>query len=156
MANNNAIRTLEDQQKALRQRNESVPVPQGIVFNGPEEKLLWNQITRARPVDEWRTVDLLLVAKIVILEIQIREQEGLLEEEGVILKSNKNWPMENPRFRVLNQMQSRQLTIVRALALNTTGDTAIKKDAKSKKTETVTDALGDSTDTVMSLLAAGG
>ena len=142
MANNNAIRDLEEQRSILRQRNKSVPVPMGVTFSGSAEKLLWNQITRARFIDDWRTIDLILVSKLVKLEIEIRKQQDLLDDEGMILDVGKAKLVENPRFRVIGQLQSRQLAIVRALALNTSVDSAAHT-SKAKKAAKLNGALDE-------------
>ena len=103
---------------AMAQVNKGIKPPKGIVFKSEEEALIWEQYSRARTVDDWRTMDLLLLAKVVKLEVDIRKNDDMLAIEGVIIPSPSGYPMQNPRFNALNTLQNRQLAIIRALSLN--------------------------------------
>ena len=46
----------------------SVPLPEGITLRSDEEHVIWGQFTRARAREDWRDMDLLLLAKVVRLE----------------------------------------------------------------------------------------
>lgn len=44
---------------------EGVPVPQGVQLRNDAERVIWDQFTRARAREDWRDMDLLLLAKVV-------------------------------------------------------------------------------------------
>jgi hypothetical protein len=46
----------------------SIPLPEGVVLRSDEERVIWEQFTRARARADWRDMDLLLLAKVVRLE----------------------------------------------------------------------------------------
>ena len=53
----------------------SVPLPEGITLRSDEEHVIWGQFTRARARGDWRDMDLLLLAKVVRMEADIRAQQ---------------------------------------------------------------------------------
>ena len=55
---------------------ESVPLPQGVELRSDEEHVIWDQFTRARAREDWRDMDLLLLAKVVRMEADIRKHPG--------------------------------------------------------------------------------
>ena len=50
----------------------SIPLPEGVVLRSDGERVIWEQFTRARVRADWRDMDLLLLAKVVRLEADIR------------------------------------------------------------------------------------
>ena len=46
----------------------SVPLPEGVLLRSDEERVIWGQFTRARAREDWRDMDLLLLAKVVRME----------------------------------------------------------------------------------------
>lgn len=93
--------------------------PEGIRWRTKEEKLLWSQYTRARAADGWRDFDLMQMAKIVKLEVDIRRHQKRLDTEGVVIDSPRG-PIEHPLFKVVMTLQRQQLSLVRSLGLNQT------------------------------------
>ena len=53
----------------------SIPLPEGVVLRSDEERVIWAQFTRARTRADWRDMDLLLLAKVVRLEADIRKHQ---------------------------------------------------------------------------------
>jgi hypothetical protein len=51
------------------------------------EMVIWGQFTRARTREGWRDFDLLIVAKSVRLEADIRKYQGLLDRSGPIIST---------------------------------------------------------------------
>ena len=47
---------------------DSVPLPEGVLLRSDEEHVIWCQFARARAREDWRDMDLLLLAKVVRLE----------------------------------------------------------------------------------------
>ena len=65
----------------------SVPLPQGIELRSDEEMVIWDQFTRARAREDWRDMDLILLAKVVRMEADIRKHQSAVEIEGVIVEN---------------------------------------------------------------------
>ena len=55
---------------------DDVPLPDGISLRSEEEHVIWNQFTRAR-AREWRDMDLILLAMVVRMEVDIRKVRSL-------------------------------------------------------------------------------
>ena len=55
--------------------SEKIPLPEGVVLRTEDEIVIWGQFTRARAREGWRDFDLLLVAKAVRLEADIRKHQ---------------------------------------------------------------------------------
>ena len=58
---------------------ESVPLPQGVELRSDAEHVIWDQFTRARAREDWRDMDLLLLAKVVRMEADIRSYQSQVE-----------------------------------------------------------------------------
>ena len=54
-----------------------VPLLDGISLRSEEEHVIWNQFTRARAREDWRDMDLILLAKVVRMEVDIRKVRSL-------------------------------------------------------------------------------
>jgi len=100
------------------QAQTPIPVPQGIVLDGADEQMLWNQFSKTRSHDSWRDFDLVLLAKIVKLETKIRKYTKQLDEDGVVIESRLGAPMENPLCRITDVLLRQQLAIIRSIGLN--------------------------------------
>ena len=96
----------------------SVPIPEGVVLKTEEEVLIWEQYTRARAREDWRDVDLLVVAKIVKCEVDMRKHQETLDKSGVLIKNNKNALVANPLIAVIDMLQRQQLSLIRSISLN--------------------------------------
>ena len=46
--------------------------PAGLKLCSEKEQMIWNQFTRSRSKEDWRDIDLILLAKIVKMEADIR------------------------------------------------------------------------------------
>ena len=98
--------------------NDSVQIPAGVVLRSEEEKLIWDQFTRIRNVNDWRDFDLLLIAKAVRLEADIRKHQLTLDATGVILTTERGTPVANPLVTIIDSLQRQQLSIITKLSLN--------------------------------------
>ena len=95
-----------------------IPVPKGFAFKSEEEVDLWRTFTSARSPGDWLPHDLVMVAKIVELEVKIREFKANLEREGYIVENQRGTMVENAYFRVYQTALVMQMTIIRALSMN--------------------------------------
>ena len=50
----------------------NIPLPEGVTLRSAEEHVIWGQFACARARDDWRDMDLLLLAKVVSMEADIR------------------------------------------------------------------------------------
>ena len=96
----------------------SVPIPEGVALHTEEEVIIWEQLTRARAREDWRDVDLLVVAKIVKTESDMRKHQETLDKSGVLIKNNKNALVANPLIAVIDTLQRQQLSLIRSISLN--------------------------------------
>jgi hypothetical protein len=58
---------------------KGVDVPQGVELRTDEERVIWGQFTRARAREDWRDMDLLLLAKVVRMEADLRKYRDQLD-----------------------------------------------------------------------------
>ena len=80
--------------------------------------VIWGQFTRARTREGWRDFDLLIVAKSVRLEADIRKYQGLLDRSGPIIVNERGTKVPNPFFAIIDNLQRQQLALIRSLSLN--------------------------------------
>ena len=97
---------------------ESVPVPQGVTLRSEAEKVIWDQFTRARAREDWRDMDLLLLAKVVRMEADIREYQSQVEVHGTIIENQRVTPIPNPMLSIIDTVERRQLAVIRSMSLN--------------------------------------
>ena len=97
---------------------ESVPVPQGVELRSDEEMVIWGQFTRARAREDWRDMDLLLLAKVVRMEADIRQHQAAVEEQGVIIENQRGTPIPNPLLAIIDTVERMQLAVIRSMSLN--------------------------------------
>ena len=125
---------------AFNAANNVIEPPIGYELEDEQELLLWDTFTRARSADDWRQMDLLLVHKLVKMETDLKKQRELLEKEGYILTNQRGTDVENPRVRIMDSLERRQLAVIRSMSLNVTASDprTVKKqaadDAKAHRT----------------------
>ncbi|MBK5204910.1 MAG: hypothetical protein JJD98_05740, partial [Polaromonas sp.] len=84
------------------------------------EMVIWKQFTHARAREGWRDFDLLIVAKAVRLEADIRKYQQTLDAEGAVVTNDRGTPIVNPFLTVIDSLQRQQLALIRSLSLNQT------------------------------------
>ena len=99
---------------------QSVPVPDGVELRSDEEVVIWDQFTRARAREDWRDMDLLLLAKVVRMEADIRRHQDVLDRSGVLIKNQRGTMIPNPLISVIDTLERRQLAVIRSMSLNQT------------------------------------
>ena len=82
--------------------------------------VIWKQFTHARASEGWRDFDLLIVAKAVRLEADIRKYQMQLDRSGAVIKNDRGTPIVNPFLTVIDSLQRQQLALIRSLSLNQT------------------------------------
>jgi hypothetical protein len=101
-----------------------IALPEGVQLKNEDEVIIWRQFTRARARDSWRDFDLVLLAKVVRLEWDIRKYQLMLDEVGPLIENKRETLIENPMLRVIDTLQRQQLAIIRSMSLNQTGQDA--------------------------------
>jgi len=114
--------------------DSAVEIPAGIELTDDEARL-WPQFASARAHVDWRDFDLILLAKVVKLEANIRRYQAVLDKTGPIINNKRGTPIANPLFQIIDTLQRQQLAIIRTLSLNEQGDprTLAARAAKSNK-----------------------
>jgi len=97
---------------------DSVPMPQGVELRSDEERVIWDQFTRARAREDWRDMDLLLLAKVVRMEADIRKHQETLDRSGVLIQNKRGTLVANPLLAVIDTLERRQMAVIRSMSLN--------------------------------------
>jgi hypothetical protein len=97
---------------------DGVPLPQGVELRSDEEHVIWDQFTRARAREDWRDMDLLLLAKVVRMEADIRKHQETLDRSGVLIQNKRGTLIANPLLAVIDTLQRQQMAVIRSMSLN--------------------------------------
>ena len=76
--------------------------------------------TRARSKSDWRDMDLILLAKIVKMEADIRAAQVELDAVGMVVENKRGTQIPNPIISVIDTLERRQLAVIRSMSLNQT------------------------------------
>ena len=121
----------------------NIPPPEGVLLRSDEEYVIWGQFTRARARDDWRDMDLLLLAKVVRMEADIRAQQAALDVAGVILENKRGTVVPNPLLAVIDTLERRQLAVIRSMSLNQTASDPRTLSGAAKTEGKASDNLRD-------------
>ena len=69
--------------------NDRIPLPAGVELRSEAELIIWHQFTRARARSDWRDMDLILLAKIVKMEADIRAAQIELDAMGMMVENKR-------------------------------------------------------------------
>ena len=108
---------------------KDVPLPEGVILRDEFELIIWRQFTHARVREDWRDLDLVLLAKAVRVESDIRKHQVLLDQSGPVIKNPRGTPIPNPLISILDTLQRQQLAIIRSLSLAQTDTDPRTKNA---------------------------
>ena len=72
----------------------------------------------ARAREDWRDLDLLLLAKVVRMEADIRQHQETLDRSGVLIQNKRGTLVANPLLSVVDTLERRQLAVIRSMSLN--------------------------------------
>ena len=123
-----------------------VPVPQGVDLRSDEEVVIWDQFTRARAREDWRDMDLLLLAKVVRMEADIRSHQTLLEQQGVIVENQRGTQIPNPLLAIIDTIERRQLAVIRSMSLNQQASDPRTINGNAKNVSNARSAIADNLD----------
>ena len=122
---------------------EGVPLPQGVELRSEQELVIWGQFTRARAREDWRDMDLLLLAKVVRMEADIRQHQSAVELQGVIIENQRGTPIPNPLLAIIDTVERRQLAVIRSMSLNQQASDPRTLNGSAKNAQGAIDAVSD-------------
>jgi hypothetical protein len=125
-----------------------VELPEGVELRSDEEIVIWGQFTRARAREDWRDMDLLLLAKVVRMEADIRKHQETLDRSGVLISNKRGTLVPNPLIAVIDTLERRQLAVIRSMSLN--------QQASDPRTLNGKGAIVNNNRNIMGNLAMGG
>ncbi len=100
--------------------NDRIPLPAGVELRSEAKLMIWHQFTRARARSDWRDMDLILLAKIVKMEADIRAAQIELDAIGMMVENKRGTPIPSPLPSVIDTLERRQLAEIRSMFLNQT------------------------------------
>ena len=112
---------------------DSVPMPQGVELRSDEERVIWDQFTRARAREDWRDMDLLLLAKVVRMEADIRKHQEDVDAQGWIVKNQRGTQIPNPLVAIIDTIERRQMAVIRSMSLNQQANDPRTVNGKAKQ-----------------------
>tara|TARA_S200002703_G_C3729694_1_gene224313 strand:- start:403 stop:873 length:471 start_codon:yes stop_codon:yes gene_type:complete len=98
----------------------NIPLPEGVTLRSDEEHVIWGQFTRARAREDWRDMDLLLLAKVVRMEADIRKHQNEIDVAGTLVEDKRGREVLNPIISVVDTLERRQMAVIRSMSLNQT------------------------------------
>lgn len=96
--------------EAVKNANYTTPTPPDGITLTDDEQVVWEQACRAR--QEWIEFDLILLAKVVKIEVQLRQWWDQMILEPAIVENSAGRMVENPLIKVINSTQQTQLAII--------------------------------------------
>ena len=84
--------------------NDRIPLPARVELRSEAELIIWHQFTRARARSDWRDMDLILLAKIVKMEADIRAAQIELDAMGMMIENKRGTPIPNPLLSVIDRL----------------------------------------------------
>ena len=100
--------------------NDRIPLPAGVELRSEAELIIWHQFTRARARSDWHDMDLILLAKIVKMEADIRAAQIELYAMDMMIENKRGTPISNSLLPVIDVLKRRQLAVIRSMSLHQT------------------------------------
>ena len=76
---------------------------------------------RACAKEDWRDMDLILLAKIVKMEADIRAAQVELDAVGMMVENKRGTQIPHPLISVIDTLERRQLAVIRSMSRRTIG-----------------------------------
>jgi len=110
----------------------------------PETELarsLWEKFTSARAASQWRDFDLVLLGKIVVLEMDIRQYQAKIDADGPLVIDFRGNEKEHPLIAVVDRLARRQIVLVRNMQLTGGQGDPRNQVAHARKEKAVKEAM---------------
>ena len=119
--------------------DDAILPPAGVELRDEKGHLIWSQFTRARVKEDWRDMDLILPAKFVKMEADLRKAQVELDAVGMIDENRHCKQIPKPLISVIKTSERRQLAVIRSMSLSQTahdprtinGSVKVKGEAKA-------------------------
>lgn len=128
--------------------SDEIPLPEGVILRGDDEMVIWRQFTGVRGRQDWRDFDLVLIAKAVRAESDIRKHQLTLDKTGPLMKTDRGTPVANPLLAIIDTLQRQQLAIIRSLSLSQTESDPRTMNAGGVKQKEYKSLLGNMDDLI--------
>ena len=134
--------------RLVSELSEQVALPAGVILRNDAEMVIWKQFTHARAREGWRDFDLLIVAKAVRLEADIRKHQRTLDTQGVTAENDRGTVVINLMLTVIDSLQRQQLALIRSLSLNQTGQDPRTLNGQGKEQSKLRGAINNFDDLI--------
>jgi hypothetical protein len=78
-------------------------------------------------------MDLLLLAKVVRMEADIRKHQTDLDAQGWIVENQRGTQIPNPLVAIIDTIERRQMAVIRSMSLNQTASDPRTLNGKAKQ-----------------------
>jgi hypothetical protein len=92
----------------------------GFELRSDLERTIWHQFSRAHAREDWCDMDLILLAKIVLLDVDIRTAQAELDEVGMMVENKRGTSIPNPLLSVIDTLERTPLAVFRSMSLKQT------------------------------------
>lgn len=133
------LRTVTDFAAAQR----DVPVPRGFDFDDPYAKTRWDQYTSSRAKAEWRTAELIQLAKMVETDIKIRDMKETLENDGDLVSDRFGVLKPHPYFEMIAKLERQRDVFARVLVLSKGGGERVQVHKRALKAQAEANSTDD-------------
>lgn len=113
--------SLQAAQIAAKAAEKDILPPEGVMLDSEAEKTVWKQFVSLRAASDWRPFDLTMLAKVVRLEVRIRDAQAMLDKTGLVIQNKRGTPVANPLTTAIDTLQRQQMTVIRGMGLFSTG-----------------------------------
>ena len=100
--------------------NDRIPLSAGVDLRSEAELIFWHKSTRVCARSDWRNIELILRAKFVTMEADIRVAQIELDAMGLMIENKCGTPISNLFLSVIDTLERRQLAVIRSMSLNQT------------------------------------
>ena len=104
--------------KLVSELADKTALPEGVTLRSEKDMVIWGQFTQARASGGWRDFDLVILAKVVRLESDIRKYQEQLDVSDAIIRNDRGTQIVNPLFSVIDSLQRQQLALIRNMSLS--------------------------------------
>ena len=79
-----------------------MPLPEVVTLRWKNEYIIWWLFTRARANTGWRDLDVILLAKVVRREADVRDHQSTLDRSSVLVQNKSRTLVRNNLFAVVD------------------------------------------------------
>ena len=91
-------------------------------------------------------MDLLLLAKVVKMEADIRQYQDQVEKQGAIVENQRGTQIPNPFLSIIDTVERRQLAVIRSMSLNQQASDPRTLNGSAKNVKSARAAMDDASE----------